>query len=36
LGEPEDIGAVVAFLFSDDAVWINGQTISVDGGRVMR
>jgi NAD(P)-dependent dehydrogenase (short-subunit alcohol dehydrogenase family) len=32
LGAPEDIAAMVAFLFSDDAAYINGQTILVDGG----
>jgi len=32
LGEPEDIGSVVAFLLSDDAGWLTGQTIVVDGG----
>jgi NAD(P)-dependent dehydrogenase (short-subunit alcohol dehydrogenase family) len=32
LGEPDDIAAAVAFLFSDDAKWINGQTLVVDGG----
>lgn len=36
LGKPEDIAAAVAFLFSDDGEWINGQTISVDGGLTMR
>jgi NAD(P)-dependent dehydrogenase (short-subunit alcohol dehydrogenase family) len=36
LGEPEDIAAAVAFLLSDDAAWINGQVISVDGGGTMR
>src|SRR5712672_3503130 len=29
---PEDIAAMVAFLFSDDAAYVNGQTILVDGG----
>jgi len=28
----KDIAAMVAFLFSDDAAYINGQTILVDGG----
>ncbi|WP_019146010.1 SDR family oxidoreductase [Aeromicrobium massiliense] len=32
LGEPEDIAAVVAFLLSQDAAWVTGQTIVVDGG----
>jgi enoyl-[acyl-carrier protein] reductase III len=32
LTRPEDIAAVVAFLLSDDAAWIVGQTIVVDGG----
>ena len=29
---PEDIAAMVAFLFSDDGAYVNGQTILVDGG----
>ncbi|NQW73740.1 MAG: SDR family oxidoreductase, partial [Actinobacteria bacterium] len=32
LGEPQDIGSVVAFLLSPDAAWITGQTIVIDGG----
>ncbi len=32
LGEPDDIGSVVAFLLSDDAAWMTGQTLTVDGG----
>lgn len=32
VGEPEDIGSVIAFLCSDDAKWINGQRIEVSGG----
>ncbi len=32
LGEPEDIGSVVAFLLSQDASWITGQLVVVDGG----
>lgn len=32
LGQPEHIGATVAFLASDDAGYINGQTILADGG----
>jgi NAD(P)-dependent dehydrogenase (short-subunit alcohol dehydrogenase family) len=36
LGRPDDIAAMVAFLMSSDAEWINGQVISVDGGATMR
>ncbi|WP_433208470.1 SDR family NAD(P)-dependent oxidoreductase [Dactylosporangium sp. CS-047395] len=32
IGEPEDIAAAVAFLGSDDAAWITGHTLPVDGG----
>ncbi|MFE9323384.1 SDR family oxidoreductase [Nocardia sp. NPDC052278] len=32
LGVPEDIGSVAAFLLSDDAAWLTGQLIVVDGG----
>ena len=35
LGRVEDIAALVAFLLSDEAEWINGQAISIDGGSVM-
>lgn len=32
VGEPEDIAAAIAFLGSDDASWITGVTLPVDGG----
>lgn len=32
VGEPEDIAAAVAFLGSDDAAWITGHTLPVEGG----
>ena len=32
IGQPDDVGAVVGFLASDDARWITGDTIRVDGG----
>ncbi|MBD7983498.1 3-oxoacyl-[acyl-carrier-protein] reductase [Sporosarcina sp. Sa2YVA2] len=35
LGKSEDVAAAVAFLLSEDASYITGQTINVDGGMVM-
>jgi len=32
LGEPADVAGPVAFLLSDDAAWITGQTVVIDGG----
>ncbi len=32
VAQPEDIAKVVAFLVSDDAFYVTGQTIEVDGG----
>lgn len=34
-GSPEDIAATVAFFASDDAAYITGQVLVVDGGMVM-
>ncbi len=34
LGRPEDVAALFAFLASDDAAWITGQTFVVDGGEI--
>ena len=34
-GLPQDIARSVAFLASDDASWITGQTLNVDGGQRM-
>jgi 3-oxoacyl-[acyl-carrier protein] reductase len=34
-GRPEDVAAAVAFLASEEAGYINGQTLLVDGGMVM-
>jgi NAD(P)-dependent dehydrogenase (short-subunit alcohol dehydrogenase family) len=32
LGVPEDVAGAVAFLCSNDAAWITGQTVVIDGG----
>ena len=35
VGRPEDVAGLVTFLASDDAAYITGQTINVDGGLFM-
>jgi 2-hydroxycyclohexanecarboxyl-CoA dehydrogenase len=35
IGTPEDYPGVIAFLLSDDAAYMTGQTISVSGGLTM-
>lgn len=35
IGDPEDVVGAVAFLASDDAAFITGQTLNVDGGIVL-
>jgi NAD(P)-dependent dehydrogenase (short-subunit alcohol dehydrogenase family) len=36
IGLPEDVARLVLFLLSDDASWITGQLIPVDGGHTIR
>jgi len=35
VGEPEDIGGVVAFLCTPEASWMNGQRIELSGGMMV-
>jgi len=35
IGSPDDIANAVIFLASDEAGYITGQTITVDGGRII-
>ena len=32
LGEPDDIAGAIIFLASDEARWVTGSTVTVDGG----
>ena len=36
LGVPEDIGAAAAYLLGDEAGWVTGQTLVLDGGALAR
>lgn len=35
IGEPADVGDAVAFLASDRARWITGETLVIDGGQLL-
>jgi 3-oxoacyl-[acyl-carrier protein] reductase len=32
LGRPDDVGAAVVYLASEEAAWLTAQTINLDGG----
>jgi NAD(P)-dependent dehydrogenase (short-subunit alcohol dehydrogenase family) len=34
MGEPEEVGETIAFLCSEEASWIHGAVLSIDGGSV--
>jgi NAD(P)-dependent dehydrogenase (short-subunit alcohol dehydrogenase family) len=36
LGKPDDLAAITAFLLSDEAEWINGQTWYIGGASHLR
>lgn len=36
IGQPEDLVGTCLFLLSDEAAWLTGQVVAVDGGQVFR
>ncbi|TFH20074.1 MAG: SDR family oxidoreductase, partial [Myxococcales bacterium] len=36
VGKPVDVGEVVGFLLSEEASWVTGQCLGVDGGHTLR
>lgn len=35
-GRADDVASMVAYLLSDEGSWINGQTVNIDGGTILR
>lgn len=35
LGDPEDIGTTVSFFASEEAKYITGQSLVIDGGQIL-
>jgi NAD(P)-dependent dehydrogenase (short-subunit alcohol dehydrogenase family) len=33
VGQPQDLAALITFLASEEASWITGATVNIDGGR---
>jgi len=36
MGRPDDLVGACLFLLSDEASWVTGQVVNVDGGQVFR
>jgi NAD(P)-dependent dehydrogenase (short-subunit alcohol dehydrogenase family) len=36
MGRPDDLVGACLFLLSDEAAWVTGQIVNVDGGQVFR
>jgi NAD(P)-dependent dehydrogenase (short-subunit alcohol dehydrogenase family) len=36
IGTPEEVAQAVLYLASDDASWMTGSTLLMDGGRLVR
>jgi 3-oxoacyl-[acyl-carrier protein] reductase len=36
VGRPEEVASVIGFLTSDDAVYVTGQSLIVDGGLTIK
>jgi NAD(P)-dependent dehydrogenase (short-subunit alcohol dehydrogenase family) len=36
MGQPEDMVGAILFLASDEALWVTGSTVTVDGGYLVQ